>query len=375
MKILIGTTFDMKAAGGLQSHIFFLKQALTAQQIDSELIFPNNSTYWRKIITTLFFLGNIDRARIEFTKIKTNNLRKLIEKITSKQSIDLIHTHDVVLAESISNLTIPVVLTVHGPITKEALMSNNNAPIYLNYLRGIEQQAYHRAQAIIAVDTGQKEIMVSDYNVPPEKISVIYNAVDTSLFAPHYHKKTKQYFLVPRRLVPKNGVSVAIKALRCIEDIKTELWIAGDGPEHVTLKRLAEGLNLTSRVRFLGSVNRQNMVRLINESIGVIIPSVPVSGVIEATSIAALEGMSMAKPVFASNIGGLIEIIKNGETGILFKAGDANALGAALCYALKNKESIENIGKKARDYVIANHSLEVWIKQILGVYQSVLRYS
>ncbi len=376
MRIIIGTAFGsgMKA-GGLRSHIESLKHILSIKGIHSELIYPDNDTMLWKWKAALRALGNIDHARVELTKIRINNVGQKVQKIISMSNLDLIHTHDVLLANWAVKLAIPVILTVHGPLYREAIMLGKGTHAYLSYLKEIELQAYQAASAIITVDTGQKDIIISDYHIPPEKIRVIYNAVDVNLFAPQpsQEKGHKPFFLVPRRLVPKNGVHVAVEAFRFIEDKEVELWIAGDGPERSYLERLVKKLGLSTKIRFLGSVDRNKIIKLMNASIGIIIPSIPVCGVIEATSIAALEGMSMGKPVFASNIGGLAEMIKNGKTGFLFEAGDPNALGMLLRHALLDTEWSQTVGRKARKYVIANHNLEIWAKQIIEVYQNALR--
>lgn len=371
MKVLIGTAFSF-GVGGLRSHIESLRQALTTQNVYNELVYSDNITYWSKGIAALRALGSLDRARVELRKIRTYNVGRKVQATISKGNYDLFHCHDALLTSWAVDLSVPVILTVHGPLAREAATSNKGTPTYLAFLKEVEQHAYRTARAIIAVDTGQKELLISDYHVPGEKVKVIYNAVDTELFAPRPSQpvKSKPYFLVPRRLVPKNGVHVAIESLRFTEDDETELWIAGDGSERDSLEKLAAELNLATRVRFLGSVDKKTMVKLINESTGVIIPSVPVAGVVEATSIAALEGMSMGKPVFASDVGGLSEIIKNNETGFLFSAGDAEILGMLLRQALKNAEWLRSIGSDAREYVLANHSMDVWIKKVLGVYKS-----
>lgn len=375
MRIIIGTAFGsgMKA-GGLRSHIESLKYILSIKGIHSELVYPDNDSMSWKVKAVLCALGNMDRARVKLTKIRINNVGQKVQKITSMSNFDLIHTHDVLLANWAAKLTIPVILTVHGPLYREAMMLGKGTHAYLSYLKEIELQAYQVASAIIAVDTGQKDIIISNYNIPPKKIRVIYNAVDVNLFAPQPSQERghKPFFLVPRRLVSKNGVHVAVEAFRFIENKEVELWIAGDGPERSYLEKLVKKLGLTAKTRFLGSVDRNEIIKLMNASIGIIIPSVPVCGVVEATSIAALEGMSMGKPVFASNIGGLAEIIKNGETGFLFEAGDPNALGMLLQHALLDAEWSRTVGIRAREYVIANHSLEIWAQQIIEVYQNAL---
>lgn len=373
MKVLIGTALGM-GAGGVRTHIESLKHALSSKGIYTELVYPDCVKSWWKIAAALRALGSIDRARVELTKIRTNNVWMKVQDAIKREKFDLIHTHDVLLASWVElKLQMPVVLTVHGPLSREAIMLGKGSPTYLDYLKEIEQQAYRSVNAIIAVDSGQKDIIVSDYNIPPEKICVIHNAVDTDMFAPRSIKKTDEtpFFLVPRRLVPKNGVRVAIEAFQFLRDTKVELWIAGDGPERAGLEKLVAENNLREKVRFLGSVDKKDMVFLMNASIGIIIPSVPVEGVIEATSIAALEGMSVGKPVFASNIGGLAEIIRDGDTGLLFEAGNYKALGILLRRALIDKESMESIGRNARQYVVNNYSLEVWVQKILRVYHHV----
>jgi glycosyltransferase involved in cell wall biosynthesis len=108
-------------------------------------------------------------------------------------------------------------------------------------------------------------------------------------------------------------------------------------------------------------------------ALGIIVPSVPVEGVVEATSIAALEGMSTGKPVFASAIGGLAEIIRHGETGYLFPAGDSAALAALLEEALTDgRERMGEVGCRARAYVLEHHSLAVWFARVATVYREVV---
>lgn len=375
MKSLVGTSFNM-GVGGVQTHIEFLKNTLSAKGIYVELVYSDVIPSWRKMAVVLRSMGNIDRARAELTKIRTNNAWKKMEGAIKKEKFDLIHAHDVLLANcAVLNSQIPVVLTVHGPLSKEIIMAGNGSPAYLKYLQNIEKQAYECVSSIISVDSGQKEIIVQDYHILPEKIDVIYNAVDTDMFAPKFSDKTDAppFFLVPRRLVAKNGVNIAIKAFRSFIGSDAELWIAGDGPERKNLNKLVKDLNLSKHVRFLGSMDRETMVSLMNSSIGIIIPSVPVAGVIEATSLAALEGMSVAKPVFASNIGGLAEIIKHNETGFLFESGDDKALAILLDMAINNNDIIKNIGINARQYVVSNHSLGTWAQKIIEVYKSMIK--
>lgn len=374
MKVLIATALGF-GTGGVKSHIIALQKAIMACGIDIEVVVPDSQALWWKLLAALRAAGNIDRGRINLTQIRVDNVWRKIQSRLQRGNISLVHVHDVLLASRFEqHLNVPVVLTVHGPLSREAVMQGKGSKRFLSYLKNCEQGAYERANAIIAVDSGQRNIIIEEYRINPEKVHVIYNAVDTERFSPLSSPMIRTdvpYYLVPRRLVPKNGVHIAIEAMEYLRDVDVELWIAGDGPERLRLEEMVNTAQL-KRVRFLGSVDQNQMRALMDRALGIIVPSVPVEGVVEASSIAALEGMSMAKPVVASNIGGLAEIIRDGETGLLFEAGNAEALANHLKNLLKDESYRVEIGKRARAYVVQYHSLEVWVRNIIEVYQNVL---
>ncbi|MGI6605102.1 MAG: hypothetical protein ACOX2S_08755 [bacterium] len=75
MRVLIGTALGM-GAGGVRSHIESLRHALFTKGIHTELVYPDSVTTWWKGIAALRALGSVDRARVELTKIRTNNVGK-----------------------------------------------------------------------------------------------------------------------------------------------------------------------------------------------------------------------------------------------------------------------------------------------------------
>lgn len=394
LRVLLSTALG-RGIGGVTSHIESLATALEGANVRSEVVWPDPTNITVRAFAAVRSFGSRDKARRELTKAGVNRTWAKVQTAVRSGGVQVLHVHDVLLASRVfrdrKRVDVPVVLTVHGPLSREVTMAGITGESYLSFLRDAERLAYQSANAIIAVDTGQKQIIVNDYNIPPGKISVIYNSVDTELFAPtslnrqRISRTARPFFLVPRRLVPKNGVGVAIEALHALlnngcggtstNDSDIELWVAGDGPQRPTLAELASALNVADRVRFLGAVDHSNMVSLLRDCIGVIIPSVPVAGVVEASSIAALEGMSVGKPVLASRIGGLSEIIDDGKTGYLFEAGDAEKLAELLQRVLRNQAERENIGRNARRQVLTAYSYRAWADQVLTVYRSVLASS
>jgi glycosyltransferase involved in cell wall biosynthesis len=372
MRVLLATTLGF-GIGGVRSHIFTLKKALETKNHQVNIVYPPGVKTFTRLLIGMKALGNRDIARVELTRWRQqkvyNRLKTLID------SFDVLHAHDALLLNYVPKDG-PLVLTVHGPLSREAMMSGKGSPKFLQYLKEQEAKAYERATAIIAVDSGQKEIICEDYNINPEKVYVIYNAVDTDFFAPNdtglEEVSSSLFFLVPRRLVPKNGVHIAIEAMKYVK-APVQLWIAGDGKERKNLERLVSTHGLEEKVKFLGFVNSKEMVSLMNQALGIIIPSIPVSGVIEASSISALEGMSIGKPVIASNIGGLQEIVKDRQTGLLFEPGNAKQLAELMQFIIDDPNFAKAVGDNARSYVIENHSLNIWVEKVIEVYNIVLK--
>lgn len=377
MRVLMGTNWSLTQAGGVPSHLGMLTRGLTARGIQNAVVNPDDrfqTPLW-KAYALLVAGGSSDGGRVKIARMRPNDIRRQAGRLIARDRYDLVHAHDALFGRVALEFGLPVVMTIHGPLSKEVLMFAGKAnPQHVEFLRQSEHLAYAGAKALIAVDTGQGEIARAEFGVPATKVRVIPNAVDTTLFAPHSEESGgAPFFLVPRRLVKKNGVSVAIEALSRLKGEHVELWVAGEGPERARLADLARRRGLAGQVRFLGSVDQAAMARLVSQSLGVIVPSIPVDGVVEATSIAALEGMAAAKPVFASNLGGLSEVIQHGETGLLFEAGDHQALGTLLLEALTgDRERLVQVGRKARSHVERYHGVEAWTGEIIKVYEDVL---
>ena len=376
--ILITTMWSLRIPGGVPSHITDLAKALANAGHQWSFVNPSerfHSPLWKAV--ALAVGRGVDGGRVTLTKMRLADLSRKIRRAVERGRFSLIHAHDAFAARVARSAELPVVLTVHGPLSREIrMLMGERSPRYLDYALDSEWEAYTSVQRIIAVDSGQRDIMVCEHGVDSRKVCVIPNAVDTELFAPSstiFPDRTT--LLVPRRLVRKNGVDIAIRAMALVTDPRLELVIAGDGPEESHLRRLARELKLSDRIRFLGAVRqRSEMAKLVSQARAVIIPSVPAEGVVEATSIAALEGMSCGVPVFASRLGGLAEIIKDRETGFLFRSGNweelGNLLDEVLC-RLPSETSLA-VGHAARSYVQAHHSLSVWVAKVTSVYQEAI---
>jgi glycosyltransferase involved in cell wall biosynthesis len=271
-------------------------------------------------------------------------------------------------------------LTVHGYAAQEAASVNATRVglPYYSLLRALEANAYEAANHIITVDTRIREYIRS-FGVPDWRMSVIPNAVDTNAFHPHGRNPAgpdqTPTILCPRRLVPKNGPKVALEAVDILKrqyGIRVRLVYAGNGPLTDSLRKESEELGVADQVAFLGSVPHGEIGELFQQAYAVVIPSVPTDGIEEATSISALEGMASGRPVVASAIGGLREIIRDRETGILIPPGRADALAAAIAELLRDQGWADELGNVAWREVAQRFSTQQWIHQKLQIYRGLI---
>jgi glycosyltransferase involved in cell wall biosynthesis len=312
---------------------------------------------------------------------KINYLRRHIPKA---YMIDIIHAHDVLSMISVAEEKQKKVLTLHGYFSKENIEFIKNKKVreeLYPYLLQLEEEGVNNADYVITVDKRLKEYIISEFDYPADRIAVVHNAVDTDLFRPiseEKQRKLKKMFgfaeediiiLVPRRLVEKNGVIYGVLSMKYIKNKKLKMIIAGDGPEKSRIAKEAKGDN---RIHFIGSIPHKDIFQYYMMADIILIPSITSHEVQEATSLAMLEGMASGKVVICSNIGGMREIVKHMENGILVNEKDPEEIARAIEIMLNNKNLMDKIGENARNYVVKNHSFLAHAQKILNIYTKLL---
>lgn len=185
---------------------------------------------------------------------------------------------------------------------------------------------------------------VVEWGAPREKIRVIQNGVDRRMFCPKDHLKDGCEIFTARRLVKKNGVEYLLKAMKLVlEEVECSLTIAGDGPERMRMEKLSEKLGISEKVHFLGLVPHQDIPRHLARADLAVIPSI-----VEASSLFLLEAMAMGKPVIASRVGDIPQIL-NGA-GTLVEPMDERSLAREIVAVFKHGDK-RMIGRKALEEV------------------------
>ncbi len=141
------------------------------------------------------------------------------------------------------------------------------------------------------------------------------------------------------------GLHVLIRAMALLRDRSemVPLVLAGDGPQRSELEQLAASLGLHQQVQFIGYQSRPAVVRLLNECTVFVHPSL-----FEPLGIVVIEALACGKPVVATAVDGIPEIVENGRDGILVEPGDARGLAVAICQLLGDATLRERLGRAGR---------------------------
>ena len=132
---------------------------------------------------------------------------------------------------------------------------------------------------------------------------------------------------------------------RAIGDREAKLVLVGDGPDQDECRRLAGELGLGDRVQFLGT--RDALPELLAPADMFLLASKE-----ESFGLSALEAMSCGTPVLATDVGGVSEVVEDGQTGRLVESGDAQGYAAAMVDILFDKELAANLGRRARQVAV-----------------------
>ncbi|OHC03345.1 MAG: hypothetical protein A3H23_09555, partial [Planctomycetes bacterium RIFCSPLOWO2_12_FULL_40_19] len=148
------------------------------------------------------------------------------------------------------------------------------------------------------------------------------------------------------RLVPIKGHKYLVSAAkRIIKEFRNTVFVfVGDGYLSSRLERQAESVGVRKNIIFTGW--RKDAVEILDLFDILVLPSLN-----EGMGKVLVEGMALGKPIIASNVGGIIDLVRNGENGILVPPGDSDALGEAILQLLKDKNLSEKLGKNGKAMV------------------------
>jgi glycosyltransferase involved in cell wall biosynthesis len=234
-------------------------------------------------------------------------------------------------------LNIPYFIKVHG----SDINAHCDNKVRVDKIKAIA----NNSSGILSVSNALAEKMIH-IGVRKELIQTIYNGVDKTLFFPTSNGSTlkSKKLLFIGNLKAEKGIKELIEAFATASKNHPgiHLQIAGTGNMNKYIVERCDALNILDKVELLGAVNHTSLPALINQSLLLVLPSYA-----EGVPNVILESLSCGKPVVATNVGGIPEVITDGINGFLTPPKCAKSLAYALDKALKNKWCSDTIFKTA----------------------------
>ena len=244
---------------------------------------------------------------------------------------------------------------------------------FQTYIRGVicacVQYLYftHNIDYYIAASKAIKNIFLeADKRLSKNRIEAIYNFLPRDMIenvVPNYNNNG--YFLFVGRLEEGKGLKDLLKAMSVLRD--TKLRIVGEGASKNELMTYVKDNNLEN-VDFVGFKSGKELIEEYNNCIALIVPSTAY----EAFGLINIEAFINGKPVIASNIGGIPEVVEHNKTGLLFESGNIEQPKECILKYKNNPELVIEHGKNAYKKAIENYTEDVCYEKLMHVYNEVL---
>lgn len=240
--------------------------------------------------------------------------------------------------------------------------------------RELESYALRRVDAVTTICEGLRGDILKR-GIPSEKVTVIPNAVNLENFrmsergdlqlANALGVEGKVLLGFIGSFYAYEGLTVLLSALPRMLAANPDIRIllVGGGPQEDELKSLTARMGLQDKVIFTGRVPHDQVRRYYNLIDILVYPRLPMRLTDLVTPLKPLEAMAQGRLVAASNVGGHLELIQDGKTGVLFKAGDSDALAARILNLISRTDTWDALRAAARDFVETQRN---WAGSVAG---------
>ena len=295
-------------------------------------------------------------------------------KVAETENLDLLHVH-YAIPHSISAILareslkpkryLPVITTLHGtditlvgadrsylPITRYGIVQSDGVTAISNYLKEATKETFQFDD----IEVIPNFVCQSEYaRHPVEELRAKLSPAGTPLLV-----HVSNFRPVKR---PVDCVEILARVL--MKGIATRLVMVGDGSERTSVEHRARCLKVDDKITFVGK--QPNIVDYLSASDVLLLPSEQ-----ESFGLAALEAMACEVPVVTSRVGGLPEVVTDGETGFLSDVGDVEKMAEDAGRLLSNPDLRQQMGKRARESAISRYRTDIIIPKYIDYYNRVL---
>lgn len=399
MKILLATYWELPHLGGVWPLMVQLKQSLEAKghEVDIlgnsdqayHMLFQNRYFYKQQVLPLLLSKLSHTNLGISHWIFITEAHRYAMELAAvyfGLEKYDLIHTHDAISTRALRRvkpLHTPLVASLHGSLAREIMLlvksiqepaSSQQNQYLWKYYRAMEYYGSLSSDKTIASSQWLKNILVNEYGVPDEQVTVFPYGIDVPAFikrmqAPSSVERPlhKKVIIFTGRLVYLKGLDFLLSALSRLKKSRQDwvCWIVGNGDKLLQYEQWSSELGIRDDVVFWGA--REDIPQLINLCDIYVQPSLQ-----DNQPISVIEAQIAGKAVVASDAGGLPEMVRHGVTGLISPHGEAEILYQHLNLLIENDALRHKLGSNAKQWGRQHWSLQPYIERTMAVYEMVL---
>ncbi|WP_080707710.1 glycosyltransferase family 4 protein [Acidithiobacillus thiooxidans] len=310
----LGSSWFPEHSGGLERYYFDLIQHLINQNIQSRGLVIGTNAVEKSTNNRVSAFSQKNLPLLQ----RLYNARIATKKLINEFNPDLVCVHFALYGFPAADLLSRQALVVHfhGPWAQETAVENGKNRSAIKYY--IEKKVYRKANQLIVLSEAFKEILIKDYRIPVDKISVVPGAIDTEKFNISIGKvearkklgwpTDRPTLFVVRRLSRRMGLENLLIALKDVRKKFPDvlLILAGKGNMANELAKSADEMGLKNNIRFLGFVPDDKLSMAYRAADFTVVPSTSLEGF----GLITAESMATGTPVLVTPVGGLPEIIK-----------------------------------------------------------------
>lgn len=363
MKLLYVIT--MSNWGGAQAHLYDLVKHAITQNHECVVVVgePGELTDRLKALgVKVIVLKSLVR---NFQPIKDLKCVFDLSHILAKEKPDLVHAHSSkagIAARIAAKLrSVPVIFTVHGWAFTEGVEKRKRSLFIF-----IERWVARFTNKIICVSEYDRRLAIDNNVGKPNDLITIVNGVEPTNFT-HERKVVEgptRIIMVARFSSQKDYETLTLALSMLTGDFVASYVGEGELLENVRL--LAKDRGIENKIKFLGM--RNDVIELLEQSDIFVLASN-----YEGLPISIIEAMSKHLPIIATNVGGIKELVADGETGFLTNRNDVEGLVGKLQYFLDFPEERIHMGEASYQKFKSEFTLEIMLDKTFAVYQEVLK--
>ncbi|WP_105104373.1 glycosyltransferase family 4 protein [Microbulbifer pacificus] len=272
---------------------------------------------------------------------------------------------------------LPVVATIHHPITRDRQLALDAAPDWFYRLLvrrwhsflNMQIKVSRRLKHIVTVSSQSLNDIVEQFGVAPSQLKLIYNGIDTGIFSPQPQIAVNPFQIMTTASAdqPLKGLRFLLQAMALLRGRfpRLQLLVVGKLKQGGGTEQLLRELKLENGVRFVSGISSREMVEHYASSAMVVCPSL-----YEGFGLPAGEAMACGVPLISSDGGALPEVV--GDAGIVVPAGDSGALARAIEQLLSDPALRAELGMAGRRRIEEQFSWRVAAEKLVAYYRGII---